>query len=146
MHRNPGYSTPELLLALTLLAVLAGLAAPGLVRALDVLSVQAGREAVVAAATRTRSLAVVQGGAFLRLNENGTVDVLARDTVRVQASWDLRDRYGTRLEIDNSARTIMLLEYDALGLGRLANVTVRIRRGDAEGAVTFSAYGRARAW
>ncbi|MGH7468702.1 MAG: hypothetical protein ACRENP_12155 [Longimicrobiales bacterium] len=146
MNRNPAFSTPELLLVLTLLGALAGLAAPNFVRALHVLSVQAARDAVVAAATRTRALALAQGGAFLRVTENGTLDVLARDSTRVHATWDLHDRYGIALEIENSARTSTLLEYDALGVGRLANLTLRVRRGEVEGAVTFSAYGRPRPW
>ncbi len=144
--RQPAHTTPELLLTCTLLAVLAAFAVPSLVRARDALSVRAARDAIVTAATRTRSLAMARGGAFLRVNEDGVIAVLARDTARVHSQWDLGQRYGIRIEIEHSSRTSALLEYDALGVGRLANLTVRVQRGQTAGTVTFSAYGRPRTW
>jgi Tfp pilus assembly protein FimT len=144
--RQPAHTTPELLLVFTLLAILAAFAVPSLVRARDALSVRAARDAIVSAATRTRSLAMARGGAFLRVNEDGVIAVLARDTARVHSQWDLGQRYGITIQIENSSRTSALLEYDALGVGRLANLTVRVQRGQTAGIVTFSAYGRPRPW
>ena len=145
MISRAGLTTLELLCVLTLLSVAAGIAAPGFFHALDVLSVRAARDVIVTAAVQTRSAAVARGGAYLRVAEDGGVAVLQRDSTQ-RFSWQLRERYGIALDIENSARSIVLLEYDALGVGRLANLTVRVRRGRASGAITFSAYGRPRTW
>jgi hypothetical protein len=38
----------------------------------------------------------------------------------------------------------LLLRYDALGIGRLANATIVVRRGAAQSTFVVSAYGRVR--
>jgi prepilin-type N-terminal cleavage/methylation domain-containing protein len=146
MRSAHGFSLLELLLVFTLLGVLLGLAAPPFIHALDVFSVRAARDVLLSAATRTRSLALSRGHAFLNVHENGTVAVLWPDTATEFVRFDLQSRYGISIDIENSARSSAILEYDALGIGRLAGLTVRLRRGRASGAVTFSAYGRPRAW
>jgi type II secretory pathway pseudopilin PulG len=141
-----GYTTPELIVTLSLVGILLSLSVPSIARSVDVLSVHAAREAVVSAAAQARVLAISRGGAFLRISEAGVVEVVGRDTVQLARHWDLADRYGVALEIENSPRTDALLEYDALGVGRMANLTLRVRRRGAQGAITFSAYGRPRTW
>jgi hypothetical protein len=36
------------------------------------------------------------------------------------------------------------VHYDGLGIGRLANASIRVRRGDVAAGLTISAYGRVR--
>jgi prepilin-type N-terminal cleavage/methylation domain-containing protein len=146
MRLARGFTMLELLLVFTLLSVLLGLAAPSFLYALDVFSVRAARDTLLGAATRTRSLALARGRAYLHIQEEGVVSVFSPDTMTEFRRFDLQGRYDVSIDIENSARTAAFLEYDALGVGRLANLTVRLRRGRASGAVTFSAYGRPRVW
>ncbi len=140
-----GYTLAELLIGLALLSALLMIALPGVSRALDVFSVRAARETLLSAATRTRSLALSHGGAQLQLDVSGALIMSTRDSV-VTERWNLRDLHGVALTIENSARTSGVISYDRLGVGRLANLTVRVSRGRAAGGVSFSAYGRPRPW
>jgi prepilin-type N-terminal cleavage/methylation domain-containing protein len=149
MHRSShpnGFSLPELLIVVAVLGALLMIALPAVTGARAVFSVRAARETVMAAATRTRSLALSHGGAQLQIDAlTGAVSVSTADSTIIE-HWSLRDLHGVAVTIEHSARTTALIEYDRLGVGRLANLTVRLARGSAVGGVTFSAYGRPRAW
>lgn len=137
-------SIAELTLTLTVAGVLTGLAAPIARRGLDALQVRAAREAVFAAATRTRSVALAHSGASLILDtarRTATVSTARLDAVVVMplAQFDVDI-------LTDAATATITLTYDGRGIGRMASRTIRFRRGQAEAGLTFSSYGRARRW
>ena len=141
--RSPGHTLLEVLLTLAILGVVAGMAAPPLASALDGIAVRSARTQLIAFATRTRSIARLHGGARLGLDagedrawiEYGGV---ARDTL------DFADA-GIDFILSTPAAT-RIIRYDALGIGRLANESMELRRGRVSARATVSAYGRLRAW
>src|SRR5262245_43288764 len=147
LKNRPGVTLIELLNALVLLGILFEFAIPGLRHAADVFSVRAARDAVLGAAARARALAVARGEAQLMVDEAGaTVAITTQGGAQRLDTFDLAQRYGVSLDITNSARTSALVEYDVLGLGRFAGLTVRLQRRTAVAGITFSAYGRPRGW
>jgi Tfp pilus assembly protein FimT len=132
----------ELIIAITLLAILATLVAPGARSGLDGLRVRHAREATFALATRARAIARERGGAQLILD-------LAARRARVEdtdgailAAADLTD---CDIVVAGATGTVTLT-YDARGLGRMASRTVGFERGRAQAGLTFSSYGRVRRW
>jgi prepilin-type N-terminal cleavage/methylation domain-containing protein len=147
LRNHSGVTLLELLTALTIIAILLSAALPSLHHAIDVSSVRAARDAVLGAAARARALAVARGEAQVLVDEAGSlIAITTQNGSQRVVTFDLNQRYGVSLDITNSARTSALIEYDVLGLGRFAGLTVRLQRRSAVGGVTFSAYGRARAW
>jgi Tfp pilus assembly protein FimT len=141
-----GHTLLELLVGLTILGAILIIALPRAAHALDVFAVRAARETLISASARTRSIALQRSGAQLRIDQpTGTLTLVARDSTTVD-SWDLHELYRVDIAIENSTRTVGVIAYDQLGIGRLANLTLRVSRGRATGGVTFSAYGRPRAW
>lgn len=144
MRSRPAITLLELLLVLALIGAVLSIAVPRFFHALDVLSVRAARDALLSAASRTRALAVARGGADLVVDESARLELVAAGVLVEQL--DLAARYDVQLDIQSSARTRVNLRYDALGVGRLAGLTIRLARGSAASGVTFSAYGRPRLW
>ena len=143
--RTTGFTLLELMVTLAIMSAVLLVVVPNAMQALDVFSVHAAREALITASARTRSLAISRRGALLQIDEQrGTLTLISDSSVINR--WNLRELYGVDLTIEHSARTIVELTYDQLGIGRLANLTLRVARGRVEGGVTFSAYGRPRAW
>jgi hypothetical protein len=90
---------------------------------------------------------VARGDAQLLVDEAaGVIAVAVNQGSRRIIEFDLGSRYGVTLSIANSARPLAAVDYDALGIGRFANLTVQLQRRTVSGGVTFSAYGRPRAW
>ena len=136
-----GYTLIELLFVLTLLAVGASALVPTARRLADVASVTVAREDVVAVLSEARARAMTTGGS--------TVTILtdpARLRTSPSASIDglLLDDTG-RLELElGGGRDSTEIRFDALGIGRFANETIVLRRGDASAAVIVSSFGRVR--
>jgi prepilin-type N-terminal cleavage/methylation domain-containing protein len=147
-NRTPrGVTLLELLLSLVLMGVLLGMAAVPVAWAGDVLAVRAARAALVNAAATARVLATRHGGATMVIHAaSGTVSLETRDGVVVDTVARLGSAHGVRLEFDDAGLEAASIRFDGLGLGRLANRTVRVQRGAVAGGVTISAYGRVRAW
>lgn len=143
-NTKPGYSLVELTAVLATLSIMLLMAAPPVERLLDGLAVRSAREALTLELARTRLLARVHGGAALVMDADaGSAVILsvAGDTLEPPL---LLHPYRARLDLGSD--TEATVRYDALGIGRLANRTLRLVRGDAEARVTVSAYGRVRAW
>lgn len=141
---RPGFTLTELLLVLTVLGILLSMVLPTVGRAFDVFAVRAARGALVAAAERARITALAQGGAVLFIDApTNVVSILSHTGNQVGQPIRLGDDYGVQLAL--GGRDQVGIRYDALGLGRIANTTVRIERRSVEGRVIFSIYGRARA-
>lgn len=142
MRNRTGTSFLELIIVLSLLGILLGIAAPPALRWRDVLAVRAARDEVAAALAVVRATATAAGGAALVLDAPAGVFWIAADGSRGPAR-DVGRRYGVEIA---GADGLVEIEYDALGIGRLANRTLRFRRGGAEAGLVVSAYGRVRRW
>ena|SRR5687768_10220892 len=145
MYRRPAYSLLELVFTLTITGIALGVAVPSGLHGIDVLSVRAARSVIVSMSSRARALGIARGNGELVLDEAGSV-VEIRSNGAVFQRYDLLDRHRVALTLENSTRSRASLEYNAIGLGRLAGITVRVTRRSATGGVTFSTYGRPRLW
>ena len=139
-----GYTLLELLIVLTLVGTLAAIGLPPLNRWRDEAAAHAARDELIGALAWTRVAATGHGGATLVLEPAiGRFWTELGDGSR-RPTTDLEARY--RVSIEAGGTGAVHLHYDALGIGRRTNRTIRIRRGAAEAGVTISAYGRARPW
>ena len=142
MRNQAGTTFLELIVVLALLGLLLGIAAPPALRWRDVLAVRAARDQLAAALATTRATATAVGGAALVLDGSaGVYWIVTRG--RTGPVTDVGGRFGVAIE---GADGLVEIPYDALGIGRLANRTLRFRRGRAEAGLVVSAYGRVRRW
>lgn len=142
--RHGGYTLFELILVLTLLAILLAVAVPRAGRWRDGLAVRSAREDVAAALAWTRLAAAARGGAALHLDPVDDAIWTSYGDGSTTPRVSLAGRYGVAL--DPGASGAIAVRYDLLGIGRVASRTVRITRGSAVAGVTVSAYGRFRRW
>jgi len=146
-RRRAGTSLAELVLSLAILSCAAAFATPRLVGARDEYAVRAARDAAAALVDRARLLAQLRGSARLQIDP-------ARSEIRVEApigspvASPLRSatEWGAVISVAGSRPGMVSLDFDAHGLGRLANRTLRFRRGGREARLTLSTYGRVRRW
>ena len=146
-RRIPGHTLPELLVVLALLAIAASMTAPRVGSGLDAYAVRAARDATAAALSQARALALARGSAVAIVDgAQGTVAVEspagrpAGETVRVGALFHVG------IDTDGAPAATVTLRFDALGIGRFSNHTLRFRRGVAAAHLTLSSYGRPRRW
>lgn len=140
-RRPSGFTLLELLVVLALITVLAAMGFPATARARDGMAVVAARDAVAGEIARARALATLHGSARVRIESTGiAIEAPAAVPFAVRSLADLR----VALSIDGAGHAE--IDFDALGLGRLANRTVRIARGEAVAGLTLSSYGRVRKW
>ena len=142
MRHRAGTTFVELTLVLALLGILLGIVTPATQRWRDVLAVRAARDELAAGIAGARATAAAVGGAALILDRGSGIFWVATPAGAGPAT-DLRARYGVHIEGPGG---IVELQYDGLGIGRLANRSIRLRRGRAEAGVVISAYGRVRRW
>ncbi len=146
---SPGYTLIELLVVLSVLGVILAITMPPLTRWRDAAAVHAARDELAGALAWTRVAAVSHQGATLVLDPHTGRFWIRFGSVDAGTATDLAGRYRVRIDAGAAAAADadpVLFHYDALGIGRLANRTVRIRRGKAEAGLTVSAYGRFRRW
>lgn len=142
LPRRPGHTLLELAVALSLMGVAYALALPSARGISDRFAVRGAREAVTSLAVRTRQEARSRGGARLRMDA-------AKGTAQLLVSGVELDReevgreFGVTLRLSGGADEAELW-FDALGIGRVASLTVELTRGDASAVLVFSAYGRVR--
>ncbi len=134
-----GFTLIELTFTVMIAAVALGLAAPFGTRALDRLAARAARDTVMGFIHQTRIHARLHGGARLRILPDSVVEVWAGDSLR--ARWIGKELHVT---IDPGRPDSVNLEWDALGVGRIASRTLKFRRGNAETRLVISSLGRAR--
>jgi prepilin-type N-terminal cleavage/methylation domain-containing protein len=142
MKKQNGYSLIELTIVMMLTALLLGMATAPIGHARDVMSVRAARGDLASLLALTRATAVMTGGAAL------VVDVAA-GAAWIEQSPGLRvgdvQHIGARHDVLLTASSSRInIRYDALGIGRMSNATVRVKRGSITGTITISAYGRVR--
>ncbi len=141
--KSRGYTLVEMIVVTALLGVLLAIALPPTLRWRDAAAVRSARDELAAGLAWTRVAAASHGGATLLLDPV-TGRFWTRTAGRNGEAVDLTGRYGVR--VDPGTEEEVAFHYDALGIGRLTNRTVRIHRGAAEGGVTVGAYGRYRRW
>lgn len=144
---RPGTTLLELVFAILLIGILAMFGSSSYSAARDVLAIRAARDAIIAASARTRAYAVGHGGASLLIDAAaGTLRITTRDGV-VDETSSVTQSLEVQVHLGGArAPTAATIPYDALGIGRIANRTISITRDRYAGGVTFSAYGRPRAW
>jgi type II secretory pathway pseudopilin PulG len=143
MQNRSAHTLVELALVLMVVGTLAALTVPPVLHARDELVVRAARNEVAAAIAVTRATAITAGGAtFVLDTESGTGWIETAGGHRVSDGFPVAARYGVSVSCDRTPP--LALRFDALGIGRLANAVIRVRRARAEATLTVSAYGRVR--
>jgi type II secretory pathway pseudopilin PulG len=136
-----GHTLVELTFVLLLVGVAAASVAPTARQLQERAAVAAAREAVVGLLAEARSAAIETGGASVWIDADaGLAEALARGATlrRVALATD----FGVTVALSGARR--VELRYDALGLGRMASLTVVFRRGGAAAELVVSSYGRVR--
>lgn len=145
--RPAGSSLLELLLVLTLLSSMAAAGVLALRRGIEVYAARAARDSMAAAAARARSLAVANGSARLVVDPSAaSFWIEAPPGARAGDPVRLGDSFGVTVATEPHAGGVVVIDFDALGLGRIASRTFRLRRGSTETRLTLSSYGRPRRW
>lgn len=142
-----GTTLLELIVVLSLLAVLLGMVAPLGRKVLDEVAVRTARDVLGAMAARARLGAAARGGAVLAVTlPEGAVSVVDGLDRPVLDARHLGAEFGVTLAADGQATDRVELRWDVLGIGRASTRTLRVRRGAAEARLTVSLYGRVRSW
>ncbi len=137
-----GYTLLELLTVLLVMACAVNALLPAARSLTDRMAVVAAREALVGLVARVRSEAITHGGATLTiLSDPPSAWIDAGDTLVTRS--EIGSAFGVTLHL-TGRRDRARLAFDALGLGRVASQTIRIRRGDASAGIVVSSYGRVR--
>ena len=140
-----GHTLAELAAVLAAIGIALATATPVLSRTLDALAVRAARDALVGELARARLLARLHGGsAFVLDATDAAVWIESGSGATLSTPVDLEAQYGARLDLGGESRVLVV--YDRMGIGRLANRTIRLARGAATARLTVSAYGRVRTW
>lgn len=138
-----GQTLVELATVLVLVAVGASTLAPTARRLGERAAVVGAREEVVRAVARGRSAAVSRGGATVTVvADPPTVRVVAGGVVLRSVPLDGGSR-RVRVRL-TGGRDSLDLRFDRLGIGRFANGTVTLQRGEFTAGLVISSYGRVR--
>ncbi|MGD8602216.1 MAG: hypothetical protein PVF19_12755, partial [Gemmatimonadota bacterium] len=105
-------------------------------------TVVAAREALVGLLGETRAAAMRVGEARLHITSD-PASASASVSDSTLRSVDLGGELGVAVEL-SGGRAEVDLEFDGLGLGRMAGQTIRLRRGEEISELVVSSYGRVR--
>jgi Tfp pilus assembly protein FimT len=140
--KTPGYSLIEITFVLMLSTLLLAVAVAPVSHARDVMAVRAARGDIAALLAVTRSTAITTGGATLVIAvDSGTAWIERGGGARIGDVQHIAARHGVEL---TAARSTISIRYDALGIGRMSNATIRVKSGSVTGTITVSSYGRVR--
>ena len=89
---------------------------------------------------------VTPASASFRITDPGAVLMRAGLEPEPTPRLDLVADWGVAVSSPGFGGDTIVIRYDAIGLGRIANRTLRFERGRAVAGLTISAYGRVRAW
>ena len=147
MHAQRGYTLIELVVVLALLAIAIGLAYPGARAASDAWAVRAARDAAASVLAGTRAAALAHRGAeLLVVPARGTLLTRTGERAVPVPRLELARDWGVAVSSPGFTGDTIAIRYDAIGLGRIANRTLRFERGRAVAGLTVAAYGRVRRW
>jgi prepilin-type N-terminal cleavage/methylation domain-containing protein len=145
--RTSGHTLPELLVVLAVLAIAVSMTAPRVRSGLDVYAVRAARDATAAALAQARALAMARGSAVVVVDgAKGTVALEAPAGRAVGEAVQVSALFHVDIEADDAPGATVVLRFDALGIGRFSNHTLRFHRGAFAAHLTLSSYGRPRRW
>jgi prepilin-type N-terminal cleavage/methylation domain-containing protein len=143
MRTRPGFTLIELALVLIIAGVLATFALTATGRARHGLAVRSARAELASAVSATRSAAILAGGATLVIDvQHARAWIETAGGAKDPHLFDLAARHGVSLHTTRGVP--LLLRYDALGIGRMANASITVRRGATQSMFIVSAYGRVR--
>lgn len=131
----------ELVVALALLALVAGVAGQGLTTLRDRWAVTGARNALAQLVREARGRAVARGGSRVLLSATRHEAVLESGT-NVLRTLALQGEFGVRLDLGGAADATLI--FDPAGVGRMASRTVTLVRKSATDRIVVSAYGRIR--
>jgi len=133
-----GTTLLEISAALLIMAIAVAALVPAGLRYRRRFAVLSAREEMIGVLARARMRAVGGRGARIELRvEPPRARVIVADTVT-----DMLDLADPRVRVDLGGRRRATLRYDALGIGRFANVSVTFTYGDERAGVVVSSYGR----
>lgn len=135
-----GFTLLELITVLTLLGLALGRALPAGKHLLDRMAVVSARETAVGLFHRVRMEAVTRGGARLQL-QSSPPSMRVMGSASVQIIEETHFDFGVTLTLSRN-RPQVDLNFDAMGLGRVASQTVVFQRGEARAALVVSSLGR----
>lgn len=142
--RRAGTTLPELIVVTGLLSILGAMTFSASAGVRDSVAVRAARDMVAGQIAGARAHAVLLGSA--RLHVDATRGVLTLEApVGTHRGTQSLGALDVAVSVDGAGAEVSL-DFDALGLGRLANRTLRFRRRTAEARLTLSSFGRARRW
>lgn len=133
-----GATLIEIAVVLSLLALLGVGLLPAARASADRAAVVGAREALAAMLVRTRAEAQRHGGAVLRIEPDGRVELAIGDSTL--ASLDPRAEF--KVGLSTGSRVPVALRFDGLGIGRASSRTLELRRGGADATLVVAAYGR----
>ncbi len=137
---NGGFTLFECLVVLAIVGIGIALGLPALQLHRDRWAVTQAREASAALLARARVDALGSGVSTVTIQSGrGQIERRLGSTLRERV--DLGGRYGVSLDI-SGRDTLATIEFNALGLGRMAARTLRFGRGAASASLVISAYGR----
>ena len=147
MRERRGYTLLELIVVLALLAIAIGFVYPGARAAADAWAVRAARDATAAVLAGTRAAAIAHRGAdLLVVPARGSVLMRTGGAGAPQPRLEVQRDWGVTVSSPGFGGDTIVVRYDAIGLGRIANRTLRFERGRAVAGLTIAAYGRVRRW
>lgn len=135
-----GFTLPELMLILALVAILLGIALPSLSRAMDQIMVEAATSHLVAAHQRARLMALARGQVLTLSIDSATVSILPRSGAA--PLWQAAGPAAAGVHLDG---TIQQFTFSPEGytLG-LSNASLVLRRGSSARTIVISRLGRIR--
>lgn len=136
-----GHSLLELLFVLVLAAVGASALVPTARKLRDRAVTTSGREALVVGFVEARTAAVRHGGATLTVRR--TSPAYRVDTRGRTGGWVSLDHQQVRLRLDG-LRDSIAIDFDRMGLGRLASHSIDVLAGDVARRLIVSSHGRIR--
>ena len=137
-----GYSLLELTFVLMVTALLLGIVVAPVRHARDVVAVRAARAELASLIALTRSTAIAAGGASAVIDiANGTAWMEQTPGSPIGDVNAIAARHRVSL---TASQPVLRIRYDALGIGRISNATIRVKSGSVTGTLTISSYGRVR--
>ena len=135
-----GFTLLEMVVVTSLAALVLAAGIPAARRSVDRMAVVGAREGLVGLIVRTRAEARARGGAALVVDSRAGIARIESAIGSVD-SLDLGAAFGVELEAGPADRPARL-DFDALGIGRVASRTIGIRRGSTRAEIVVSSYGR----
>jgi len=135
-----GFTLLELVTVVTILGLALAGGLPAARGVLDRMAVAGAREAVIGVFHQARMEAIARGGSRVGLRAS-TAEVELWSGGALRASLDLAQDFGISMDL-SGGWDLREVEYDPLGLGRVASLTIGITRGSAEAGLVVSSLGR----